>query len=224
MIHENVFLNSDNAQKLADSITQDVPVILHFLPKELNPSDPNIRLTTLSLTPVQARTLRAARADNAELKIKFTPAMVRMQDGAGFGDMLKSFGTSLLKGAAQGALQGAVNHITGQEGSGGSKGQLSLRDPSGDSHMTHVTLTKSQKDKIIAGHKKKEDYRLQFKHENMSGHDKIPLSHSEHAKFHSAKRDAKGITVTIHHKHIAERGGDMGDFFKNALQFLPMLL
>lgn len=201
-IKELVHIAGDNAKKLEDAIREDQTVVLQFTPAELRYAghDP---LTPLLLTPMQAKALRAARESGADFHLKFTPNQIRMQSGGGIWDMVKGFGTSVLKSAAQGAMQGAVNHLTGGPSSDG-----------GEIHLTHVKLTDSQKTKIRNAYKNGKDLNLRVKSDHMDGLDKIPLSDSEHRKFHSSKKAGKAVTVTVEHRHLVEKGGDLGSILK----------
>jgi hypothetical protein len=207
-----VRLVGDNARKIEDGIKEDKEVTLQFTPAELVDSGPD--LSPLLLTPNQAKIFRAAKADGADFHLKLSPAMIRMQTGGGFWDSLKSFGSTVLKSAAQGAIQGAVNHLSGSDGGG--------------VHLTHVHLTDSQKSKIRDAYKKGKSVKLRLKREHMDGSDKIPLGDGEHRKFHSAKKSDKGVTVEVEHHHLVEKGGDLGDILKSiipiAAKVLPMFL
>jgi hypothetical protein len=215
-IREKVLISNDNSQKLVEAIKQNVPVTLSFTPGELNATDESQpgTLTNLLLLPQQARALRAAREHGADLQLRMTPAMVRQQSGGGIWDMVKSFGASALKGAAQGALQGAINHVTGQSGEG--------------IHMAHVHLSDHQKKKIKEAMEKGRSVSLKLNKESMEGHDKIPLTGMQHRHHMAAKDGKKGMSVTLEHHHLMQHGGDMGDFFKNIIgigaKILPMLL
>jgi hypothetical protein len=73
---------------------------------------------TVKVDSAVASRFKKAMKDGTGAKMILTPERANME-GSGWGSMLANFGKSLLTGAAQGALQGAVNHFTGnQEGSG----------------------------------------------------------------------------------------------------------